>query len=32
MLYGIEYWAIKKSHVLKMSIVEIRRMLRWLVE
>ena len=29
MLYGIECWAVKKQHVSKMNIVEMR-MLRWM--
>ena len=29
MLYGIECWAIKKQHIHKMSVIEIR-MLRWI--
>ena len=29
MLYGIEYWAVKKQYVSKMNVVEMR-MLRWM--
>jgi hypothetical protein len=29
MLYGTEYWAVKKKHIHKISVAEIR-MLRWI--
>ena len=31
MLYGIEYWTVKKQHIHRMSVVEMK-MLRWIRE